>query len=147
MGFLDMAFNTKKAEGANPEVAEFERRLGTLEQDKKAVMYQVGELYVSQNDVISAAGTAFEPLMQKISEIEKEAEVLEKRILSVQGLRKCEKCGNVLPLESAFCNKCGEKLEALFEQEEVSKQVCRNCGATLVDGAAFCTSCGTKVGE
>ena len=28
----------------------------------------------------------------------------------IQGLRQCEKCGNVLPVDSGFCNKCGDKL-------------------------------------
>ena len=66
-------------------------------------------------------------------------------MLAVQGKRKCEKCGNVLVLESVFCNKCGEKLEPLFAEEMAKQNICPQCGATHSEEAAFCTSCGYKL--
>lgn len=148
MGLLDkVAFNVKKVDGDNPEIAECERKLGVLEQNKKEVIYQLGVLFESKNDENSVAGTEYEPLMKKIAEIKNESDLLEKRILAVQGLRKCDKCDNILPLESAFCNLCGEKLSVLFENKDAERKVCSRCGAALVDGAMFCTSCGAKVEE
>ena len=140
-------FNLKKneTESVNPEIAQFERRLAELEQQKQEVIFKTGMLYVEKNDVSSVAGTEFEPLLQQLEQIAKETVTLNKRILAVQGLRKCENCENILPLDSAFCNKCGEKLKPLFEAEEAVGNVCSKCGAALDAGAAFCTSCGTKV--
>lgn len=131
----------------NPEIAAFEKNLAELAKKKQELIFQIGLQYVEKNTVETVAGTEFEPMLQQIDQMEKEKIVLNKRILAVQGLRKCESCENVLPLDSAFCNKCGEKLKPLFETEEVSKNICSKCGATLADGAAFCTACGTKVEE
>ena len=150
MGLLDKSvFNLKKNESmaVNPEIAQFEQKLAVLEQQKQEVIFNVGLLYVEKNDASSAAGTEFEPLLKQLEQIAKESNVLHKRILSVQGLRKCESCGNVLPLDSMFCNKCGEKLQPLFEAEDVVGNMCSKCGSVLDDGAVFCASCGAKVEE
>lgn len=65
--------------------------------------------------------------------------------MAYQGLRKCEKCGNVLMLDSAFCNKCGEKLETLFPPTEQNPHICGRCGTPYAEGAAFCANCGSKL--
>ncbi len=145
MGLFDMnVFNMKKTETENPEIAEFKKRLAGLEQAKRELIFRIGTIFVEKNNLESVAGTEYESLLLQIEQGANEAEVLNKRILASQGLRKCEKCGNVISLDSAFCNKCGEKLEPLFT-EEVNKNVCSNCGAPLEPGGSFCTVCGTKI--
>lgn len=143
MGILDV----KKAPTGNisPEVAECDRQIAVLEQRKKEVVANIGQLYVDANDVKSAAGTVYEEPLKEIKQIGEEIIVLEKRKLAVQGLRKCEKCGNILVLDSSFCNKCGEKLEALFIPTEQHPYICAKCGTPHEKGAAFCTGCGNKL--
>lgn len=145
--FDKTVFVLKKNEGeaVNPEIVAFEKKLAELEQKKQEVILQIGMRYVEKNDLAGVAGTEFELMLQQLDQMEKEKVVLNKRILAVQGLRKCESCENVLPLDSLFCNKCGEKLQPLFASDEMNKNMCSKCGADLSDGAAFCTSCGTKV--
>lgn len=145
MGLLDMnVFNMKKTETENPEIAEFKKRLAGLEQSKRELIFKIGAIFVEKNDLESVAGTEYEGLLLQLDQGAKEAETLNKRILAAQGLRKCEKCGNTISLDSAFCSKCGEKLEPLFT-EEVNKDTCSNCGASLERGASFCAVCGTKI--
>lgn len=75
--------------------------------------------------------------------------------LSFEGKMLCEACGQTIPADSVFCNKCGEKitppdfssLEPPKTQEPapVAQNVCPNCGAALVGDAAFCEKCGTNL--
>lgn len=144
MGLFD-AKNNNQVSTVTPEVAECDNQLAALAQKKADIICQIGQLYVDNNDAKSAAGTIYEAFMQELEKMAAEVINLEKRKLAVQGLRKCEKCGNVLVLDSAFCNKCGEKLEALFAATEQNPNICTKCGAPHAEGAAFCTSCGNKL--
>ena len=145
MGLFDKSVPERRNDGVNTEIAQFERELVRLDQNKQDLTFQLGAQFVELNDLQSVAGTAYEPLFLQIEQIDKAKVVLNKRILAVQGLRKCEHCENILPLESAFCNKCGERLNPLFENYEVRKKVCTNCGAQLEEAGIFCTSCGARV--
>ena len=53
-----------------------------------------------------------------------------------QNMKKCAKCGEMMPASAKFCPSCGEKQEAKF---------CAECGAKLEAGAKFCPNCGKKV--
>lgn len=53
-----------------------------------------------------------------------------------QNMKKCAKCGEMMPANAKFCPSCGEKQEAKF---------CAECGAKLEAGAKFCPNCGKKV--
>lgn len=127
-----------------PGVAECETHIAELEQQRKNVIFRIGSKYVESNSLKDAEGTPYEEDMGELETIAQNLTITEKRKLALQGLRKCEKCGNILTVDSAFCNKCGEKLEKL--QAEVMKNICPQCGASYEDGAGFCISCGTKLG-
>ncbi|MCH5340435.1 MAG: zinc ribbon domain-containing protein [Acetatifactor sp.] len=145
-----MAFFDKKAQVANSNVnqgmVECDRRLTELAQNRAAVVMQIGQLFLASNTPESVKGSPYEELVSSVAAIDQEADYQEKRKLAIQGLRKCEKCGNILVLDSAFCNKCGEKLESLFAEQNKAQNICPQCGSTYAEGAAFCTSCGNKLG-
>lgn len=137
-------FDKKGSEGAAaPEIAECDAKIANLNKQRQRTIYSIGEQYLELNTVKSAAGTPFEAYMEHLKSIEEEITVTEKRKLAVQGLRKCEKCGNILVIDSIFCNKCGEKLVDL--QAEVMKNICPKCGSVYEDDAVFCISCGNKL--
>lgn len=140
MGLFDKKATERMS---TPEIAECDAKIANLNQQRQKTIYSIGEQYVELNTAKSAAGTTFEAYMEQLESIDEEIAVTEKRKLAVQGLRKCEKCGNILVIDSAFCNKCGEKLEAL--QAEVMKNICPKCGSVYEDDAAFCISCGNKL--
>jgi len=144
MGLFD-GKSTKQVPVVAPKVAECDNQLAMLEKKKEDVIHKIGQTYVENNTTQNAAGTVYEPFMKELDKIQEDTIILEKRKLAVQGLRKCEKCGNVLVLDSVFCNKCGEKLEELFVPTEQNPNICTKCGATFEEDAAFCTSCGNKL--
>lgn len=139
-------FETKK-ETVLPEVAECDKQLAALEQRKNETIRTIGQLFVQNNTSASAAGTVYEPYMKSMEQMAAEVVVLEKRKLAAQGLRKCEKCGNILVLDSAFCNKCGEKLAPLFATPApaAAAGICSKCGAAHNPDAQFCTNCGNNL--
>lgn len=147
MGLFDNVRGTQQT--VLPEVAECERQLVQLQEKKREAIYQIGMRFVSSTGEKDVISKLYEESMTELNQIAVEMEYTERRKLAVQGLRKCEKCSNVLVLESAFCNKCGAKLEPIssnvFTQQEAGKK-CPSCGASCDDDASFCVSCGTKLG-
>lgn len=152
MGFFDSR-NAKNA--LPPEVAQCDAKLNALAQQKQQMISNIGEMFVKANTAESVAGTAYEEIFKALAQIEVDVDFTEKRKLAVQGLRKCDKCGFILTLDSAFCNKCGEKQSELKLQEdepqaeeaqpEAPQNVCPDCGTTCPEGASFCTKCGKKL--
>lgn len=148
MGFFD-AKNGKNM--LPPEVAECDAKLVTLAQQKQQMIFHIGELFVNTNNAESVAGSQYEEVWKALEQNAFETENTEKRKLAVQGLRKCDKCGFILSIDSVFCNKCGERQSELMAQPdmpqmEVVPNVCPDCGTPWVNGAVFCTNCGRKMG-
>lgn len=145
-----MALFEKKDQAGNSNMnqgmAECDRRLAELAQNRTAVVMQIGQLFLASNTPESVKGSPYAELVGNVAAIDQEMDYQEKRKLAIQGLRKCEKCGNILVLDSAFCNKCGEKLEPLFAEQNKAQNICPKCGAPYAEGAAFCTTCGNKLG-
>lgn len=139
-------FEKKETVTVSPEVAACEQKLAELERSRQEKVMQIGQLFLDNNGEEELAGTVYEEPAKAVSVILKEKDFQEKRMLAVQGKRKCETCGNILVLDSAFCNKCGGKLEPLFAEEMKNQNICPKCGSTYGEGAAFCTSCGQKLG-
>lgn len=138
-------FEKKKDADTPPEVAACEKEIRALEQRRAERLMQIGTMFLNNNTQEQIAGTPYEESATDINVIGKKIEYYEKRKLAVQGKRKCDKCGYILPLDSAFCNKCGEKLEPLFVEDMTNQGLCPKCGAKYEDGALFCTSCGNRL--
>lgn len=128
-----------------PGVAECDAMLAQLGRRKQEVIYRLGCKYADNNTVADAAGTIYEAELKELEDISREADHTEVKKLALQGLRKCEKCGNVLVVDSAFCNKCGEKLAPLQVEMQASTAHCPQCGNPVESDAVFCTACGNKL--
>lgn len=140
-------FEKRDTVNVSPEVAECDRKLAELNQRRMEIVMQVGGMFLAENTVEGLEGSPYEENAKAVMVIDKEMEYQEKRKLALQGQRKCEKCGNILVLESVFCNKCGEKLNPLFAEETLNQRICPKCGGAYEEGAVFCTSCGNKLRE
>lgn len=141
-----MAFFEKKDTGFQvPGVAECDAKLAQLEGQKREVIYRIGLKYAENNSAALAAGTIFEEEMNQIQSIDSEMDATEVKKLALQGMRKCEECGNVLVIDSLFCNKCGVKLAPLQVTVDPAERRCPKCGNLVESGAAFCVFCGNQV--
>ena len=55
---------------------------------------------------------------------------------SVEPMASCPKCGNSLPADSKFCNKCGYAF---------SEEICSKCGASNPPDSVYCRKCGFEL--
>ncbi len=86
-----------------------------VDTQKKNMIYQLGETYFKANKDNENVDPAYKDAIDNINKLEYNRKVWINRKMKLQGMRICEGCGNVLPYESCFCNRCGIKLEAVAE--------------------------------
>lgn len=145
MGLFD-----KKA--VSPEVAECDRQIAAIADRRNNIIYSVGRQFLSTTSVAQVQGTPYEAMITEYEQLAAQEAALEKRKLAAQGLRKCENCGNILVLDSMFCNMCGQKFEKYISDETLVQvqpgaPICPQCKAECVPGAVFCRSCGFRLGS
>lgn len=153
MGVMEGVQNFRKkilpgSDSVSSGMEECDRTIAELDEKTESMIKEIGQIYLSNNTVESAVGTPFYDSMRTIKDIAEKKEITYKKKLALQGLRICEKCGNLLPLDSVFCNKCGDKLEAMQiedVQETLGVKYCPKCGAELNADSEFCVKCGTKL--
>ncbi len=123
----------------------YEEKLRDLKAQKIRITRQIGEKFIEENEGKDLSDTAYADLFAQLSGTEDEIDLTLKRQLASRGLRKCESCGAELPINSAFCNKCGAKQGELETEVVTAGRICPKCGATLEEGDVFCISCGYKL--
>lgn len=65
------------------------------------------------------------------------------QIITLNNMVACPNCANLVPKGTAFCTKCGTRVEPIVAADN-SQPICKKCGAILKEGMAFCSSCGAK---
>lgn len=131
---------------ANEEKGDaYDEKLRDLKAQKIRITRQIGEKFIEENAGKDMSETAYSDMFSQLEANSAEIELTLKRQLASKGLRKCESCGAELPINSAFCNKCGSKLEDLETEVVTAGKICPKCGAAIEAGDAFCISCGYKL--
>ena len=110
-----MAWGPKK-ENASAEVKTIEVSLKQTEDMKKEMIYELGEIFFEANKDNESVDEIYKDKVDTIRKLEYNCKVWNNRKLKTQGMRMCENCGNTLPYDSSFCNKCGYKLKAVSEE-------------------------------
>ena len=123
----------------------YDEKLRDLKAQKIRITRQIGEKFLEENAGRDMSGTVYRELFSQYDATLAEVELTLKRQLASRGLRKCESCGAELPINSAFCNKCGKKQGELETEVVAAGKICPKCGASLEDGDMFCVSCGYKL--
>lgn len=83
------------------------------------------EYYAAHKD---DAEYEFPEFMEAVKKAEGIIEELKKKIADLSGTKRCEACGNEVADDSAFCPKCGAKMEekaeeTYFDEEDASDVV------------------------
>lgn len=81
--------------------------------------------------------------ISKIIELQESENLIQERIITLQGYIKCPQCGKDIDSKAAFCQHCGYRME----QQTPNLRQCKHCGAPLLDDALFCVECGEKIEE
>lgn len=122
----------------NSAISDKERKISQL-------CLSIGQQYYeSHKDDLTAE---YRELLDEINDLY--AEIAEKRekIKQIKGVVKCPNCGADVPLNAAFCNACGAKIErddAAGEKSGAQRR-CPACHAVVSAEDSFCNNCGTKV--
>lgn len=94
------------------------------------------EYYAAHKD---DAEVEFPEAMETVKKAEDIIEELKKKIADLSGTKHCEACGNEVPEDSAFCPKCGakmeEKTEEYFDEEDASDVVVSEIVEDVVETA------------
>ncbi|WP_448861748.1 zinc ribbon domain-containing protein [Clostridium sp.] len=144
MGLLENWTNSlqeKQGSGVSSQKG-FDAQIASTEKQIQDTLAEIGKVYVQQH------GLDCEPeyveLVNQIQSLEEQKAVLERNKLAAQGLRICDHCHQIITLDSAFCNKCGSKLEPIVPSS-AGGRFCPACGASLAEGDVFCVTCGAKI--
>lgn len=105
-----------KKDGTGAEIKSIENSLRVVNERKNDMIYKLGELYYQQFKDAEIIDEEFKNKVDTINKLDYNCKVWENRKLKTQGMRRCDGCGNILPYESFFCNKCGVKLDAVAEE-------------------------------
>lgn len=123
-------------------ISEKERKIQEIFEGIGRTVY---DMYKTGEDV----GEVFSEEAEKVDEFKKEIREINKKILANKGLRECDKCGELIALESKFCQHCGEKQNEIeivdTKPEEKAEKICKKCKTQCEDDAEFCPNCGKKL--
>lgn len=134
------------------EDAKLKLAIAEKEDEIEAIYKEMGKTvydsYKAGEDVGKAFTKDSKTIDKKISEIED----MNKKILYNKSLRICDKCKDVIELESTFCPSCGAKqknvkikVEKKEEPKKEENKVCSQCGLICDANSKFCTKCGFEL--
>jgi len=83
----------------------------------------------------------------KISNLYSEIAQSQEKIKQIKGVVKCPQCGADVPLNAAFCNACGAKIEhdSVAKTNGGINKICPVCHFAVDPEDSFCNHCGAKI--
>lgn len=84
--------------------------------DLNQVFEQIGKSFAEQRPEELKA--AFPELGERVVALKQEIADIEKELMEQKGCRKCTACGESIPLQAAFCPKCGASQPKAEASEE-----------------------------
>lgn len=110
-----MAWKMKADTSVNAEIKGMDDNIKQVELQRNKLVFALGEEFLKENRNNSNLADNYKQKIDIISKLDYNRKVWENRKLKAQGMRTCE-CGNLLPFDSFFCNKCGVKLSPVAEE-------------------------------
>lgn len=112
-----MAGWMKKTETSNQvDTRSFDASIKQVDDQRRRVIYSLGEEFFKDNKNCENLPESYKNKIDMINKLEYNHKVWFNRKLKAMGMRRCEGCGNELPYESYFCNRCGMKLAPVAEE-------------------------------
>lgn len=135
------------------EGAKLKMSISDKEDEVKEIYSSIGKMVYDNYKNGEEVNKEISKECKKIDKMNAEIAEMKKEFLVSKDLRECSKCGEVIPLNSAFCEKCGAKQEPVkIKKKEEKKEatdvkverVCPTCGLVCSSEAKFCNKCGYK---
>ena len=160
MGFLDKlgeTFSNTSKEVAKKtkdftDIAKLNSKVTTEEDCIQKAYLKIGQLFYEANKDSLEIDGIYAEYFGIIKASQENITELKREINKIKGVTLCKECGAEVANGSAFCPKCGTKVEKEIIQEPAACEepeivLCKECGAELEEGAVFCTKCGTSVNK
>lgn len=124
----------------NSAISDKEKRISQL-------YLNIGQLYYEEHKDDSTA--EHQETIGEINALYAEIAQNREKIKQIKGVAKCPRCGTDVPLNAAFCNACGTKMERTGGTSETNgaQRHCPVCHAVVGAEDAFCNNCGAKVDQ
>lgn len=155
MAFLEQL--GKRLTNAGQSVAQQTKNLADVTQLNSAISdrekkisqlcLNIGQLYYEEHKGDSTA--EHQEIIGEINALYAEIAQDREKIKQIKGVVKCPKCGADVPLNAAFCNACGTKVErvdGVSGTNDVQRH-CPVCYAAVSAEDSFCNNCGAKVDQ
>ncbi|HBQ64130.1 MAG TPA: hypothetical protein DD727_04245 [Clostridiales bacterium] len=141
----DIAQTTAKKSSEMIEVTKLNMAINSAEDSIKKIYVSIGEYTYKQFEDNALQDPYLLDLSNQIKAQKDKIAEIRQKINEVKNISICSSCGAEVDANSAFCAKCGNRMEV--KQTAASEgPVCPNCKAQVAPGAAFCNSCGAKQG-
>ena len=98
------------------DIASLRSQIATNENSILKKYREIGRQYYSHHKDDEAP--EFHELIADIKAFEKSIDSLQEKINQLQGTIHCPNCDNDVPKDSAFCPKCGSRIEDKFYDDE-----------------------------
>lgn len=99
------------------EIANLKAQIANGEAEVRKNYRKLGEAYYNAYKD-SEVTCEFEEQIQAVRDAAKAVAELQKKVNTLRGGMECSQCNAVIPVDSAFCPKCGHKIEKDFFDEE-----------------------------
>lgn len=123
----------------NSEISDKEKQIAQLYQS-------IGQAYYERHS--DAPGPEYAKEVGEINTLFAAIAQHREEIKQIKGIVKCPSCGADVPLQAAFCNACGARMERSAPPkapvQTADTKICPVCGALSPEDNRFCTSCGAK---
>jgi hypothetical protein len=90
------------------EITKLNSQIGSEKDKIKDLYYKIGELVYKTFS--AGESTAYDESCVQIKEIEDKISELQAKVLELKNATKCPNCGAEVTKETAFCSKCGSKV-------------------------------------
>ena len=129
------------------DVTQLNSAISDREKKISQLYLNIGQLYYEEHKGDSTA--EHQEIIGEINALYAEIAQKREKIKQIKGVVKCPKCGADVPLNAAFCNACGTKMERTGDTSETNgaQRHCPVCHAAVSAEDSFCNNCGAKVDQ
>ncbi len=129
------------------DVTQLNSAISDREKKISQLYLNIGQLYYEEHKGDSTA--EHQEIIGEINALYAEIAQNREKIKQIKGVVKCPKCGADVPLNAAFCNACGTKMERTGSVSETNgaQRHCPVCHAAVSAEDSFCNNCGAKVDQ
>ena len=115
-GFTKAANNVKDSVETSRKRGDLKKQISDAKNNIKSIELAMGEaIYNAYKN--GGRPESFSDNCKEIDNLQVEIKVLRAKLLELDGIKICEKCGAEITADSAFCSRCGARQTGIFKDE------------------------------